>query len=102
MFIVIIKEKSIKEVGFLYQFWRYWFLQTMFIVVILFYFLSKIINIDNRKTQIKLMGGTLALGIMFSYIIKFPDEMPLYLNVAPMAMFFYMAGYALKRVFLEK
>lgn len=95
-FTVVMKHRSLQEVGFIYQFWRYWFLQVMFIVVILFYFLSKYIKF-SRRNQMILLGSCLMLGIFFSYFMDFPDESPMYLNVVPMALFFFFLGYVVRK-----
>lgn len=90
------KGGSLAEIDFLYQFWRYWFLQTLFIVVIVFYFISQIVHITSVKCQIILGGMCILLGLLFEYKIEWPDESPFYINVVPMALFFYLLGFACK------
>lgn len=94
LFTVVMKGKSLAEVDFLYQFWRYWFLQVLFIVVIVFYFISRMVRITSIKCQMILGGLCIILGVLFEYKIKWPDESPLYINVVPMALFFYLLGFA--------
>lgn len=96
---VVMKGGSLKEVDFLYQFWRYWFLQVLFLVVIIFYFISQKIHITSAKCQIIVGGICVILGLLFEYIIKWPDESPFYINVVPMAFFFYLLGFACRGFF---
>lgn len=96
LFTVVMKGGNLAEVDFLYQFWRYWFLQTLFIVVIVFYFISQIVHISSVKCQIILGGMCILLGLLFEYKIEWPDESPFYINVVPMALFFYLLGFACK------
>ena len=97
LFTVVMKGGSLAEINFLYQFWRYWFLQTLFIVVIIFYFISKMVHITSVKCQIILGGICILLGVLFEYEIEWPDESPFYINVVPMAFFFYLLGFACKK-----
>lgn len=99
LFTVVMKGGSLKEVDFLYQFWRYWFLQVLFLVVIIFYFISQKIHITSAKCQIIVGGICVILGLLFEYIIKWPDESPFYINVVPMAFFFYLLGFACRGFF---
>lgn len=98
LFTVVMKGGNLAEVDFLYQFWRYWFLQTLFIVVIVFCFISQIVHISSVKCQKILSGMCIRLGLLFEYKIEWPDESPFYINVVPMAFFFYLLGFACKEV----
>lgn len=101
LYTVVMKGGSLSEVPFLYQFWRYWFLQVLYTVVMLFYLLSRIINLNNRSAQIGTMVVCLITGLIISYVFDFPDESPFYFNVVPMAMFFYVLGFTLKPFLLK-
>lgn len=96
LFTVVMKGGNLQDVDFLYQFWRYWFLQGLFIVVVTFYLLSKIVDLNQRSTQVMVISLCLATGLSFSYFIDFPDESPFYLNVVPIALMFYVLGYVFK------
>lgn len=96
LFTVFVKGGNLKQVDILYQFWRYWFLQVLFVTVILFFILSKFFDMKKQITRLVLISVSLVFGIFFSYVRIFPDESPLYLNVVPIAFFFYMIGYTIK------
>lgn len=102
LFTVVMKGKSLAEIDFLYQFWRYWFLQVLFIVVILFYFISRMVRITSIKYQMILGGLCIILGVLFEYKIEWPDESPFYINVVPMAFFFYLLGFACRGFWLSQ
>ena len=98
LFTVVMKGGNLAEVDFLYQFWRYWFLQTLFIVVIVFYFISQIVHISSVKCQIILGGRCILFGLLFEYKIEWPDESLFYINVGPMALFLNLLGFEFKEI----
>lgn len=102
VFTIVIKDGKIYDINLVYQFWRYWFLQVLFVTEILFFILSKFINFKKILSTVVIIIICMICTIINIKFSFFPDESPFYLNVTPMALLFYSSGFALKPVLVNK
>ena len=98
LFTVALRKGAFTDVDFFYCIWRWWFLPVLFVVTILFYYLSKFLDYGKLSVRVGVILTDGVLIILMTYIVSFPDETPFYLNVVPMAFLFYFAGYMLKPI----
>ena len=102
LFKVVIKGTEIREVDFLYSFWRWWFLPVLFLTELLFYFSSMVLDFNKTSIKLIVLAITIIIAGISIYVIPFPDESPFFINVVPIAFFFYFIGYCLKSFMIEK
>jgi acyltransferase len=103
LFFVVIKHNPIESIDFFYCFWRWWFLQVLLGVVILFDCLAFLLPLD--KIRVKLVILIITLLVSFGAIVfrdHFPDESIGYLNVLPIGFLFYYIGFLSKKNVLKQ
>ena len=102
VFTIVIKGGNICDIDLVYQFWRYWFLQVLFVTEIVFFILSKFINVKKILSTVVIIVICMICTRIIVDFAFFPDESPFYLNVTPMALMFYSSGFALKPVLVKE
>ena len=102
VFTIVIKGGSIYDINLIYQFWRYWFLQVLFVTEIVFFILSKFINVKKKLSTVVIIAICIICTIIIMKLAFLPDESPFYLNVTPMALMFYLSGFALNPVLVNE
>lgn len=102
LFTAVMKKGSLLEIDYLYCFWRWWFLEVLFVTTLVFYYLSSLVNINGTHTKITIILIDVVLIGLFVYVIPYPSASPFYLNVVPMAFLFYFGGYLSKTVMTKE
>lgn len=102
LFTVFLRNGKFTDVGFLYSIWRWWFLPVLFVVTIIFYLLSSVLDFRKKLVRIIILVADITISLMFIYVIPYPEESPFYLNVVPMAFLFYFIGFIIKPILLQK
>ena len=103
LFFVVVKHKSMETIDFFYCFWRWWFLQVLLGVVVLFDCLSFLFPLDKIRVKFVILIITLFAAIsVIVYRDYLPDESIGYLNVIPIGFLFYYIGFLSKSTVLKQ
>lgn len=81
---------------------QWWFLIVLFFAEILFYIISKNINLQKNKGKLLVFGLFFTLTLMIQLYPSKVDGVPLHLDILPMGFLFFLLGYYFSNLIKSK